>query len=104
MIIVTEPILGTDVEYETIAEFVNDLVDDEYIKDVLDEDFGTVELPLDSGEFGYGSIMKEMISEADWERIKDNYIQYFCEEIEDELDWHGSAEFGDCIIRESEDK
>lgn len=104
MIIVTEPILGTDVEYETITEFVNDLVDDAYIEEVLNADFGTIELPLDSGEFGYGSTMRKMISEPDWERIKDNYIQFFCEEIEDELDWHGSAEFGDFIIRESEEK
>ena len=104
MIIVIEPILGTELEYVTITEFVSDLVDDEYIKDMLDADFGTIELPLDSGEFGYGSIMKEMVSEADWERIKKDYIQFLCEEIEDELDWHGSAEFGDYIIKESEDK
>lgn len=104
MIIVTEPILGTNVEYETITEFVNDFVDDSYIEGVLNEDFGTIELPLDSGEFGSGSIMRKMISEPDWECIKDDYIQYFCEEIEDELDWNGSAEFGDFIIRESEEK
>lgn len=102
MIKVIEPLFGTEVEYETITDFVNDAVTGEYIEEVLNQDLGTLELPLNAGEFGYGTVIRKTTDEFIWDGIKDDYIQFFCEEIEDELDQYGSAEFCDYIIKEVE--
>lgn len=102
MIKVIEPLFGTELEYETITDFVNDVVTGEYIEEVLNQDLGTFELPLNAGEFGYGTVIRKMTDEFTWGGIKDDYMQFFCEEIEDELDHYGSTEFCDYIIKEVE--
>lgn len=104
MIKVIEPLFGTELEYETITDFVDDVVTGEYIEEVLNQDLGNLELPLNAGEFGYGTVIRKVTDEFTWDAIKDDYIQFFCEEIEDELDRSGSTEFYDYIIKESEEK
>lgn len=102
MIKVIEPLFGTELKYETITDFVNDVVTGEYIEEVLNQDLGTLEFPLNAGEFGYGTVIRKVTDEFTWEAIKDDYTQFFCEQIEDELDWRGSTEFCDYIIKEVE--
>ena len=85
MIIVTELILGTDVEYDIVEDFVRDWITDSEIEELITNDFGYCELPLDAGTIGYGEIIHTCASDFDWRRITENFIEVFIEEIEDAL-------------------
>lgn len=100
MIKVIEPVLSTELEYSSVEEFVWDLISDDFLEDILTDEYSYIELPCEAGEVGYGAIIKEFASEYDWKRIKSTYVSYYTDEIEDNLIDGESYEFYGYLIRE----
>ena len=99
---IIEPILGTEIEYSTIEEFVYDVITDDEIEEDINNSYEPIVLPLEAGEFKCGTVIRKMADGFTWRGIKADYVDYYVETIEDELDFLGSAEFNRYIIKEVE--
>ena len=100
MIKVIEPVFEEELTYSTVEDFCREVLTDEIIEEWITEDFGMVNLPLEAGEFGYGFIIRKVTDTYTWNTIREEYTQFFIEEIEDELANAGSSEFIGYIIEE----
>lgn len=100
MIKVIEPVLSTELEYPSVEEFVWDLMSDDFLEDTLTNEYEYINLPCEAGEVGYGAIIRKFASEYDWKRIKSEYVNYFTDEIEDNLYDGESYEFCGYLVRE----
>lgn len=100
MIIIIEPLTGIDVEYSTVEEFVDDLISDDFLENVLTDEFDYLRLPCEAGKVGYGTIIRQFASEEKWKNIRNEYVGYFTEEIEDNLYDGETYEFCGYLIRE----
>lgn len=100
MIKVIETVLGMEFEYPSVEEFVWDLMSDDFLEDTLTNEYEYINLPCEAGEVGYGAIIREFASEYDWKRIKSEYVNYFTDEIEDNLYDGETYEFYGYLIRE----
>lgn len=100
MIKVIEPVFEEELTYSTVEDFCREALTDETIEEWITEDFGMVDLPLEAGEFGYGFVIRKVTDEYTWNAIREEYIQFFVEEIEDELANTGSSEFEGYMIEE----
>ena len=82
------------VEYDTVEDFVNDVIDEEFLENLYNEVYGEVLLPI-LGSVGVGTILKEfsvIMDAADDEA--DSYIS----DIEYELEHDQVSYFWNWII------
>ena len=87
------------VEYDTVQDFVNDVIDEEFLENLYNEVYGKVLLPI-LGSVGVGTILKEfsvIMDAADDEA--DSYIS----DIEYELEQDQVSYFWNWVISYNRD-